>query len=114
MTAAVDHLVAVGGDRPVVAILGDMYELGPGSEAFHRGVGEHCASLVERVVAVGELAGAYLTGAPDERWFATGKMPGGVPVPLREGSAILVKAHASCAWSGLPGRSWTCPEEDHA
>jgi len=93
MTAAVDHLVSIAGGRPCVAILGDMYELGPGAEAFHRGVGEHCASLGVRVVAVGDLAGAYLTGAPGERWFATVEdCLAALPGLVEPGSAVLVKA----------------------
>ena len=93
MTAAVDHLVSMAGGRPCVAILGDMYELGPGAEAFHRGVGEHCAALGVRVVAVGELAGAYLTGAPGERWFATvDDCLAALPGLVEPGSAVLVKA----------------------
>ncbi len=56
MKAAVDHLVTIAGDRPRVAILGDMYELGPGAEAYHRAVGEHCAAAGVRLVAVGDLA----------------------------------------------------------
>ena len=93
MAAAVDHLVTIAGDRPRVAILGDMYELGPGAEAFHRGVGEHCASLDVRVVAVGELAGAYLTGAPGERWFATvDDCLAALPELVEPGCAVLVKA----------------------
>ena len=56
MTAAVDHLVAIADGRPLVAVLGDMYELGPGAAAFHRAVGEHCAAAGVRLVAVGELA----------------------------------------------------------
>jgi UDP-N-acetylmuramoyl-tripeptide--D-alanyl-D-alanine ligase len=93
MTAAVDHLVAIAGGRPTLAIIGDMYELGPGAEAFHRGVGEHCATQGVRVAAVGELAGAYLTGAPGERWFATVEdCLAALPELVEPGGAVLVKA----------------------
>ena len=44
MTAAVDHLVAIADGRPMVAVLGDMYELGPGADTYHRAVGEYCAA----------------------------------------------------------------------
>ncbi len=37
--AAVDHLLQLAAGRPPVAVLGDMYELGPQSPAFHAEVG---------------------------------------------------------------------------
>ncbi|MCX6374126.1 MAG: UDP-N-acetylmuramoyl-tripeptide--D-alanyl-D-alanine ligase [Actinobacteria bacterium] len=93
MVAAVDHLVSIAAGRPTVAVLGDMYELGAGADAFHRVVGEHCAAADVRVVAVGELARSYLTGAAGERWFpgvdeCIAALPGLAPA----GSAVLVKA----------------------
>jgi UDP-N-acetylmuramoyl-tripeptide--D-alanyl-D-alanine ligase len=93
MIAAVDHLVSIAAGRPPVAILGDMYELGPGADAFHRAVGEHCAAAGVRVVAVGDLGRGYLTGAAGERWFpdveeCIAALPGVAPA----GSAVLVKA----------------------
>jgi len=93
MVAAVDHLVSIAAGRPAVAILGDMYELGPGADAFHRAVGEHCAAAGVRMVAVGELGRGYLTGAAGERWFrgvdeCIAALPGLAPA----GSAVLVKA----------------------
>jgi UDP-N-acetylmuramoyl-tripeptide--D-alanyl-D-alanine ligase len=93
MMAAVDHLVSIAAGRPAVALLGDMYELGPGADAFHRAVGEHCAAQDVRVVAVGKLGRGYLTGAAGERWFpgvddCIAALPDAVPA----GSAVLVKA----------------------
>jgi len=93
MTAAVDHLVGIADGRPTVAVLGDMCELGAGADTYHRSVGEHCAVAGVRLVAVGALARAYLTGASGESWFATVEeclavLPDVVP----EGSAVLVKA----------------------
>jgi UDP-N-acetylmuramoyl-tripeptide--D-alanyl-D-alanine ligase len=91
--AAVDHLVSIADGRPPVAVLGDMYELGDGSDAYHRAVGEHCAAAGVRLVAVGGLARAYLTGAADERWFATvEECIAALPELIPEGSAVLVKA----------------------
>jgi UDP-N-acetylmuramoyl-tripeptide--D-alanyl-D-alanine ligase len=93
MTAAVDHLVSIAAGRPPVAILGDMYELGPGADAFHRVVGEHCLAAGVRLVAVGELGRGYLTGAADERWFATvEECIAALPEVVPAGSAVLVKA----------------------
>jgi UDP-N-acetylmuramoyl-tripeptide--D-alanyl-D-alanine ligase len=93
MMAAIDHLVSIAAGRPAVAILGDMYELGPGADVFHRAVGEHCAGAGVRVVAVGQLGRGYLTGAAGERWFhgvdeCIAALPGLAPA----GSAVLVKA----------------------
>jgi UDP-N-acetylmuramoyl-tripeptide--D-alanyl-D-alanine ligase len=91
--AAVDHLVSIADGRPSVAVLGDMYELGDGADAYHRAVGEHCAAAGVRLVAVGGLARAYLTGAADERWFATAEeCIAALPEVVPEGSAVLVKA----------------------
>ena len=93
MMAAVDHLVGIAAGRPAVAILGDMYELGPGADAFHRAVGEHCAAAGVRVVAIGELGRGYLSGAPGERWFAAAsECIAALPELAPAGSAVLVKA----------------------
>ena len=93
MMAAVDHLVSIAAGRPALAILGDMYELGAGADAFHRAVGEHCAAAGVTMVAVGELGRGYLIGASGERWFpgvdeCIAALPGLAP----GGSAVLVKA----------------------
>ena len=93
MKAAVDHLADIADGRPMVAVLGDMYELGPGADAYHRAVGEHCAAAGVRLVAVGDLARAYQVGAPGERWFATvDECLAELPEVVPPGSAVLVKA----------------------
>ncbi len=93
MNAAVDHLVAIADGRPTVAVLGDMYELGTGAGAYHRAVGEHCAAAGVRLVAVGDLARDYLTGAPGERWFAgVDECLEALSKAVPPGSAVLVKA----------------------
>ena len=93
MKAAVDHLVAIADGRPMVAVLGDMYELGAGADAYHRAVGEHCAAAGVRVVAVGDLARDYLSHAPGERWFGTvDECLAALPEVVPPGSAVLVKA----------------------
>ena len=77
-----------------MAVLGDMYELGPGAGTYHRAVGEHCAAAGVRLVAVGDLARDYLTGAPGERWFADASTSASRRCPRSSppGSAVLVKA----------------------
>ena len=93
MKAAVDHLVAIADGRPTVAVLGDMYELGAGAEAYHRAVGEHCAASGVRLIAVGDLARDYLTGSPGERWYATvDECLAALSEAVPPGSAVLVKA----------------------
>jgi UDP-N-acetylmuramoyl-tripeptide--D-alanyl-D-alanine ligase len=93
MNAAIDHLVSIADGRPPVAVLGDMYELGPGADAFHRAVGEYCSAAGVRLVAVGELGRDFLTGMAGERWFATvDECIAALPDVVPAGSAVLVKA----------------------
>jgi UDP-N-acetylmuramoyl-tripeptide--D-alanyl-D-alanine ligase len=93
MVAAIEHLVSIAEGRPTLGMLGDMYELGPGAAAFHREVGAQAQRAGVRVVAVGELARDYLTGAPGERWFATVEdCLAALPDLVEPGSAVLVKA----------------------
>jgi UDP-N-acetylmuramoyl-tripeptide--D-alanyl-D-alanine ligase len=93
MRAAIDHLLQLAGERPVVAVLGDMYELGPDSARFHAAVGRYAAERGVRLVAVGELGRDYLTGAPDETWQATvDDCVKALPAVIPAGSAVLVKA----------------------
>jgi UDP-N-acetylmuramoyl-tripeptide--D-alanyl-D-alanine ligase len=92
-TAAVDHLLGIADGRPPVAILGDMYELGPGAPAFHRAVGEYVGRAGVRLIAVGDLGRNYLAGAAGERWFATVEAcMEALPEVVPAGSAVLVKA----------------------
>jgi UDP-N-acetylmuramoyl-tripeptide--D-alanyl-D-alanine ligase len=64
MTAALEHLTALAGDRRKVAVLGEMAELGAEAPAYHRATGAEIARAgVEILVAVGPLAGGYLEAA---------------------------------------------------
>jgi len=91
--AALDHLVSLAGKRPTLAILGDMLELGSEAQAYHREVGAHAAGLGVTVVAVGDLAREYASGAPGTRWFATvEECAAAVPNLVPSGGAVLVKA----------------------
>ena len=93
MRAALDHLALLDEGRPQVAILGDMYELGPGWPGFHRGVGQYAAAQDVRVVAIGDLAREYLVGAPGETWFGTvDECLAALPDLVEAGDAVLVKA----------------------
>ena len=72
MRAALLDLKERSGGRRSVAILGEMAELGAESERYHREIGALLAELgVGALVAVGELARAYMTpGVPEMRWVA--------------------------------------------
>jgi UDP-N-acetylmuramyl pentapeptide synthase len=79
----------------VVAVLGDMRELGPQAPEFHREMGAHAAAAgVEVLLAVGEHAADYTRGfggpaqqAPDAERAA--ELAAGL---VREGDLVLVKA----------------------
>ncbi|MGZ4257309.1 MAG: UDP-N-acetylmuramoyl-tripeptide--D-alanyl-D-alanine ligase [Gaiellaceae bacterium] len=97
MRAALVQLAERAGGRRRVAILGDMAELGPDAETFHREIGELAASQgVDTLVAVGDLARAYVEGAsgvPVTRWIADAKTAAGEANELVEpGDCVLVKA----------------------
>lgn len=63
MRAALDHLASMSSARRRVAVLGEMKELGPQADTYHREVGAHVRSLgIGPIVGVGELAREY---APD-------------------------------------------------
>jgi UDP-N-acetylmuramoyl-tripeptide--D-alanyl-D-alanine ligase len=60
LQSATDELVARGGDRRKILILGDMRELGPRSDAMHRDCGRRLASRVDVLWCVGgEARAAY-------------------------------------------------------
>ena len=98
MRAAVDDLAASAwqGAPParLVAVLGDMLELGPGERQFHLEIGE-CARAagVELLVTVGPLAAAMterFSGAAHAVHSAT-EAASLLPQLVRPGDAILVK-----------------------
>ena len=94
MRAALAYLAERAGERRRVAILGDMAELGRTGPAYHREVGEAAAELgVNQLLAVGELARAYLDGGVPGRWVATvHDAVRELEEVVRPGDAVLVKA----------------------
>ena len=102
---------AVLGDahgRRKVAVVGDMKELGAGSEQFHRAVGSYFAqSGADRLIAVGDLARFMAEGARDAGLEQTDYFPtldgakNALVRELRSGVTILVKASRSMAFEKI-------------
>jgi len=100
MQAAFDVIVLAGPARRRVLVLGEMLELGPDSQEFHRRVGRQAAELLPALLlAVGPNARWYLGGAAD-----AGLAPGAAAwarttdeaIPLlrravRPGDIVLIK-----------------------
>jgi UDP-N-acetylmuramoyl-tripeptide--D-alanyl-D-alanine ligase len=88
MRAALDDLAAAAPGRRV-AVLGDMLELGPDSERFHREIGEHArAGGVDLLVTVGPLAAA-MDG--DQAVVDAAEAAALLPELLEDGDTVLVK-----------------------
>lgn len=92
-------------DRRRVAVVGDMKELGPGSELFHRTVGGYFAEArVNRLIAIGDLArfiaeGAAEAGMEQADYYPTlMEAQDALRRELRAGVTILVKASRSMAF----------------
>ena len=102
---------AVLGDaqgRRKVAVVGDMKELGPGSEQFHRAVGSYFAQAgTDRLIAVGDLARFMAEGARDAGLEQADYFPtldaakNALSRELRAGVTILVKASRSMAFEKI-------------
>jgi len=94
MKAAVDVLMSQTGKRKI-AILGDMFELGEGTESYHQEIGRYAAeSGADRIFAIGELAENIACGAGSKGAFYRTKESfiGDISGFLRRGDTILVKA----------------------
>ncbi len=83
-----------------IAVLGDMLELGGGSEEAHRAMGALCAEGgVDMIIAVGERAHGYIEGATavgfDKKavlWFDTSTSAHKeVQALMKEGDVLLIK-----------------------
>ena len=98
MRAALEHLAERAGDRRRVAILGEMAELGPESDRYHREIGELSVRLEVLVIGVGEGARAY---KPDV-WAAS--VAAGVEAArttVQPGDVVLVKASRAVGLEGI-------------
>ena len=108
MRAAAAVLGDAGQKRRKVAVVGDMKELGAGSEQFHRAVGGCFAqSGADRLIAVGGLARFMAEGAKDAGLEQTDYFPtldeakNALLRELRSGATILVKASRSMAFEKI-------------
>ena len=87
--AALDDLAATARGRRV-AVLGDMLELGPDEERFHREIGDYARrSGVDLLVAVGPLSRAYKADHSVDDAAAAAELAGDL---LQPGDTVLVKA----------------------
>ena len=99
MKAALADLATHTGRR--VAILGDMFELGGEERRFHRDVGGLVSMFgIERLIAIGERASAYVEGAEgtESTHFETVEAAvEALPGLLKPGDTVLVKASRGMA-----------------
>jgi UDP-N-acetylmuramoyl-tripeptide--D-alanyl-D-alanine ligase len=100
MEAALAGLAERDGKGRLVAVLGEMAELGPAAAELHRRVGEAAAAMGYGVlVAVGEPARAYLDGAGaavEQHWVADrSELVAFLAQIVRPGDRVLVKASRS-------------------
>jgi len=94
MRAALDQLGATetGGRR--VAVLGDMLELGPTAETYHREIGRYAGATADILITVGPLAAAMAEEFPAEHHVTANAQAAAALLPglLQSGDVVLVKA----------------------
>jgi UDP-N-acetylmuramoyl-tripeptide--D-alanyl-D-alanine ligase len=89
MSAALHDLVTAADGRRIVAVLGDMAELGETAAYYHAAVARELTDLgVDEVIAIGPLSRHY-----GGTWYETlEEALLAVPAAIRPGDAVLVKA----------------------
>ncbi|HEY2655838.1 MAG TPA: UDP-N-acetylmuramoyl-tripeptide--D-alanyl-D-alanine ligase [Solirubrobacteraceae bacterium] len=92
MRAALDELAAPAAARKV-AVLGDMLELGPESERYHRELGAYADAVADVLVTVGPLAGSIAESFSGEHHHAADAdaAVASLSLLLRSGDVVLVK-----------------------
>jgi UDP-N-acetylmuramoyl-tripeptide--D-alanyl-D-alanine ligase len=97
MRAAIDHLAGTPAERRL-AVLGEMAELGPEAERYHREIGERAEELgIDVLVTVGERASAYGHGFRGETYAVSSPEEAGALLDeiAQPGDRILVKGSRS-------------------
>jgi UDP-N-acetylmuramoyl-tripeptide--D-alanyl-D-alanine ligase len=94
MRAALDALAATESSGRRIAVLGDMLELGPTAERYHREIGRHAAGIADVLIAVGPLAASMADEFAGEAHRAADAATAAELLPelLRAGDVVLVKA----------------------
>jgi UDP-N-acetylmuramoyl-tripeptide--D-alanyl-D-alanine ligase len=94
MRAALNALGATAADGRRIAVLGDMLELGPTAETYHREIGRYAGTVADMLVTVGPLAAAMADEFPAEHHVAPDAAAAAQLLPglLRSGDVVLVKA----------------------
>ena len=117
MRAAVEVLAQTKGSYKI-AVLGDMFELGPLAPMLHRGVGEYLGKKgIDCLVAIGEMAGelceaAKASGVPNAQHFDTQEEA--FPLLeglLQEGCTVLVKASRGMAFERIVAKLKECTKQ---
>jgi len=98
MRAALEHLAERAGDRPRVAILGEMAELGAASERYHDEIGELAHGLGVGLIGVGDKARAYHPAV----WVADAEHAvDAARTVVKPGDVVLVKASRAVGLEGI-------------
>lgn len=86
-----------GAQGRCVAVLGDMYELGPAAEEGHRAVGAEAGRLADVVVAVGEMAKWIAESSQGEYFGVKSQAVERVLGLVKPGDTVLVKGSRGMA-----------------
>jgi UDP-N-acetylmuramoyl-tripeptide--D-alanyl-D-alanine ligase len=105
MTAAIETLARMRGNRRTIAVLGDMLELGPQSAALHRDIGRAAGdACIDRLYIAGTFSGDVADGARERQMTADRIFCGAKEAiidqlahQLRSGDLILVKGSRGMA-----------------
>ncbi|UCE65007.1 MAG: UDP-N-acetylmuramoyl-tripeptide--D-alanyl-D-alanine ligase [Candidatus Zixiibacteriota bacterium] len=100
MKYAIDTLALMKCDGRRIAVLGDMLELGNGSELFHREVGKHAKKAeIDQVMAYGELSGHLIAefGKNGEHFGDKMKLYSRLKNLVKKGDLVLFKGSRGMA-----------------
>lgn len=102
MAAALRTLAQVGTGQRTVAVVGDMLELGPDSELWHRQMGMAAVQLADQCVFIGERSRAAYETAGAGAWFPNlDQAREAVAELLQPGTVVLLKASRGMALEKL-------------